>query len=98
MILQEKGSLAEYRYLEHGAFWAILALAGIMLASSTFHIPETVTGLIGGVLIAASLYWSIRRSRRLELQRRSEAADEGAETDANKPRMAKARSANKSAR
>ena len=68
IMLVEKGSLAEYRYLEHGAFWAILALAGILLASSSFHISETVTGLIGGVMIAASLYWSIRRNRRIAKQ------------------------------
>ena len=98
IMLVEKGSLAEFRYLEHGAFWAILALAAIMLASSSFHIPETLTGLIGGALIAASLYWSIRRNRRMEQQRRSKAADEGAETPVNQPRMAKARSAKKSPR
>ena len=30
-----------------GAFYAILALAAIMLLSARFHIPETITGLIG---------------------------------------------------
>lgn len=62
--LVQKGTLAEYRYLEHGAFWAIIALGGIMLFSSKFHIPETATGLIGAVLIALSLGWSIRHKRR----------------------------------
>ena len=51
VMLVDKGTLAEYRYLEHGAFWAILALAAIMLASARFHIPEVVTGLIGAVLM-----------------------------------------------
>lgn len=64
IMLVEKGTLAEYRFLEHGAFWAILALAAIMLASSSYRIPETVTGLIGALLIAASLWWSVRRNRR----------------------------------
>lgn len=63
IMLVEKGTLSEYRFLEHGAFWAILALAAIMLATSSYHIPETVTGLIGATLIAAALYWSIRRNR-----------------------------------
>ena len=63
VMLVDKGTLAQYRYLEHGAFWAILALAGIMLMSSRYHIPETITGLIGAVLIGASLYWSIRHNR-----------------------------------
>ncbi len=74
IMLVEKGSLAEYRYLEHGAFWAILALAAILLASSSYHIPETITGLIGGLMIAASLLWSIRRNRRAATQQRSDAA------------------------
>lgn len=62
--LVEKGTLAEYRYLEHGAFWAIIALGAIMLLSARFHIPETVTGLIGATLIGISLWWSIRHNRR----------------------------------
>ncbi|MES2625255.1 MAG: DUF475 domain-containing protein [Pseudomonadota bacterium] len=60
IMLVEKGTLAEYRFLEHGAFWAIIALSVIMLLSAHFHIPETITGLIGAVLIGASLWWSIR--------------------------------------
>jgi hypothetical protein len=60
IMLVEQGTLSEYRYLEHGAFWAILALAGIMLASALVEIPETVTGLIGAVLIGASLWASVR--------------------------------------
>jgi hypothetical protein len=62
--LVEKGTLAEYRYLEHGAFWAIIALGAIMLFSARFHIPETITGLIGATLIGISLWWSIRHNRR----------------------------------
>lgn len=61
--LVRKGTLAEYRYLEHGAFWAIIALGAIMLLSAKFHIPETVTGLIGAALIGLSLWWSIRHKR-----------------------------------
>ncbi len=63
IMLVRKGTLAQYRYLEHGAFWAIIALGGIMLASARFHIPETITGLIGAALIGLSLYWSIRHNR-----------------------------------
>lgn len=63
IMLVDKGTLAEYKYLEHGAFWAILALAAIMLLSAKFHIPETVTGLIGAVLIGLSLWWSMRNNR-----------------------------------
>ena len=62
--LVRKGTLAEYRYLEHGAFWAIIVLGGIMLASAIWHIPETITGLIGGALIGLSFWWSVRHNRR----------------------------------
>ncbi len=64
IMLVQKGTLAEYRYLEHGAFWAILALGAIMLLSARYEIPETVTGLIGAVLIGISLWWSVRHKRR----------------------------------
>jgi hypothetical protein len=63
VLLVRQGTLSEYRYLEHGAFWAIIALAGIMLASARVEIPETVTGLIGAALIALSLWWSLRHKR-----------------------------------
>ncbi len=69
--LVEKGTLAQYRFLEHGAFWAIIALGAIMLVSARFHIPETITGLIGATLIGISLWWSVR------FNRRGKAAEEG---------------------
>lgn len=63
IMLVDKGTLAEYRYLEHGAFWAIIALATIMLLSAKWHIPETITGLIGAIMIGLSLYWSVRYNK-----------------------------------
>jgi uncharacterized protein len=63
ILLVDKGTLAEYRYLEHGAFWAILALGAIMLLTARYHIPEVVTGLIGAVLIGVALYTSVRHNR-----------------------------------
>lgn len=62
--LVQKGTLAQYRFLENGAFWAIIALGGIMLASAVFPIPETITGLIGATLIGLSLWWSVRHNRK----------------------------------
>lgn len=63
IMLVDLGTLAEYRYLEHGAFWAIIALAGIMLSSVLYEIPETVTGLIGAALIGLALLSSIQHNR-----------------------------------
>lgn len=62
--LVKKGTLAEYAFLEHGAFWAIIALGMIMLFGAVAHVPEVITGLIGAVLIGLSLWWSIRHKRR----------------------------------
>lgn len=62
--LVRKGTLAAYRFLEHGAFWAIIVLGAIMLISAKVHIPETITGLIGAILIGLSFWWSVRYNRR----------------------------------
>ncbi|KUR77226.1 hypothetical protein AQZ49_10590 [Novosphingobium sp. FSW06-99] len=62
LALVREGTLAQYRYLEHGAFWAIVALGVIMLVSARHAVPETVTGLIGAVLIGLSLWASRQRS------------------------------------
>ena len=64
IMLVEKGTLAEYRYLEHGAFWAIIILSVIMYSQTLFHIPEALTGLAGAGLIGISLWSSIRYNRR----------------------------------
>ena len=61
--LVRAGTLSQFRYLEHGAFWAIIALGFIMLISAKYHIPETFTGLIGAIMIGLSLWWSIRHNR-----------------------------------
>nr|WP_034991313.1 DUF475 domain-containing protein [Beijerinckia mobilis] len=63
VMLVRSGTLAEYRYLEHGAFYAILALAAMMLLSVRYDIPETVTGLVGAILIGFSLFASILYNR-----------------------------------
>lgn len=60
IMLVEKGTLSEYRYLEHGAFWAILILSVIMYVQTITHIPEVITGLFGAGLIGVALWSSIR--------------------------------------
>jgi hypothetical protein len=65
IFLVEKGTLDAYVYLEHGAHYAIGALAAIMLLSMKFHIPEVVTGLIGVAFIAWAILDSIRLKKRL---------------------------------
>lgn len=65
VYLVRQGSLDEYVYLEHGAHWAIGALAVILFFSIEFHIPEVVTGLVGIVFIALAMASSIRRNKQV---------------------------------
>ena len=51
LMLVEKKTLSHFKYLEHGAFWAIGLLAAIMFLSSTYHIPEVFTWVGSWVLI-----------------------------------------------
>ncbi|MBB4084759.1 hypothetical protein SAMN05216557_102361 [Sphingomonas carotinifaciens] len=74
IMLVDKGTLTQYRYLEHGAFYAIIALAAIMLLSVEFEIPETVTGLIGAALIGLA-FWASVRSNKRDPEQPIEAAD-----------------------
>jgi hypothetical protein len=66
VYLVKKGTLSEYVYLEHGALWAIGALAIILLVTIEYQVPEVVTGLIGVAFIGAALISSIVRNRRQE--------------------------------
>ncbi len=63
VYLVSKGALDKYVFLEHGAHYAIGVLACIMLVSMRYHISEVVTGLIGAVLIALSVFSSIRYNK-----------------------------------
>ena len=62
--LVESGTLNEYKYLEHGAFYAIACLSGIMFASTMIHIPELVTGVLSVSFIAAAYWHSVIINKR----------------------------------
>ncbi len=66
IYLVQQEALDRYVYLEHGAHWAIGALAVIMLLSidKPFAVPEAVTASVGVVFIGAALGWSVLRNRR----------------------------------
>jgi uncharacterized protein len=66
LYLVEKDTLGQIRFLEHGAFYALGALAMFMLLDYFFHIPEWMTGLAGAVILGVSIFWSFyvdRKSR-----------------------------------
>lgn len=64
VYLMRSGTLAKYRYLEHGAHWAILALGLVMLAK-LYHLelPEWMTGSLGLVFIVTAVISSILEKR-----------------------------------
>ncbi|WP_328913358.1 MULTISPECIES: DUF475 domain-containing protein [unclassified Streptomyces] len=64
VFLVRKGTLDDYVYLEHGAHYAIGALAVILLVTIKYDVSEIITGLVGVVLIAASYWSSVVRNRR----------------------------------
>ena len=65
IFLVEKGTLDEFVYLEHGAHYAIGALAIIMLlATMHIEVPEVVTGLIGIAFIVWAVINSISHRKR----------------------------------
>lgn len=65
--LVANGTLNEYKYLEHGAFYAILTLAIIMFVSTLIHIPEVITGVLSVSFIVAAVWHSIIVNNREEI-------------------------------
>ncbi|WP_367323306.1 DUF475 domain-containing protein [Streptomyces sp. HUAS ZL42] len=63
VYLVRQGTLDDYVYLEHGAHYAIGALAAILLITIQHQISEIITGLVGVILIAASFLSSVRRNK-----------------------------------
>ena len=68
IMLVERGTLAEFRYLEHGAFYSIFALSVIMFLQSILHVPELLTGGIGISFISLAFYQSIQHNKNVSLR------------------------------
>jgi len=64
VYLVRQKTLDEYVYLEHGAQWAIGALAVLLLCTIGFEVPEVVTGLVGIGFIGVAFLSSVLRNRR----------------------------------
>ncbi len=60
----EEKTLTEYRYLEHGAHYAILALSLVMFAKMFVHINEIIVGTIGITFIAIATYHSLQANKK----------------------------------
>ncbi len=61
IYLVEKQTLHQFKFLEHGAFYAIGALAWIMILSPFFHISEWITGFVGVVILGFAI-WASRET------------------------------------
>ena len=67
LYMLAKKTLTEYRYLEHGAHYAVLALAIIMLVKIFTPVNEIVVGTVGVSFIVAAIYHSVRVNRRVKV-------------------------------
>lgn len=67
IFMVRRGTLAAYKYLEHGAHYAIAVLAAVMLTGIIWEVPEVFTGLASVGLIGASLVAS-KRSTALKIE------------------------------
>jgi hypothetical protein len=80
VYLVRQGTLDDYVYLEHGAHYAIGALAVLLMITIQYQINEVITGLVGVVLIAWSFWSSVRRNRALaEAEGKAEGSDDKTE-------------------
>ncbi|MGW3953362.1 DUF475 domain-containing protein [Streptomyces sp. NPDC004752] len=79
VYLVRQGTLDDYVYLEHGAHYAIGALAVLLLVTIQYQIHEVITGLVGVLLIGASFWSSVRRNRALAAAEGGAGSDEKAE-------------------
>ncbi|MFF8862228.1 MULTISPECIES: DUF475 domain-containing protein [unclassified Streptomyces] len=79
VYLVRQGTLDDYVYLEHGAHYAIGALAVILMVTIQYEINEVITGLVGVVLIAWSFWSSVRRNRALADAEGNAGSDDKAE-------------------
>jgi hypothetical protein len=65
-----KGTLDEYRYLEHGAYYSIALLAILLLWEVWRDVPDWITACTGAIVITAAWLTSIWAGKR---QKREEA-------------------------
>lgn len=58
VYMVKQGTLSAYRYLDHGAHYAILVLASALLLGIYIDVPNAITGIVGLGVIAASFFAS----------------------------------------
>lgn len=66
VLMVNKGVLEAYRYLEHGAFYALGVLAFLIYLSLFIHVPEYITGGLSVAVVGLSV-WSSIASRKVKV-------------------------------
>lgn len=61
VYIVHKGTLQQYKYVEHGAHYTVLVLACILLFSEFVHLPQAATGILGVIIIISSIITSGKR-------------------------------------
>ncbi len=62
ILMVKQGTLQAYKYLEHGAFWAIGLLAAMMFIGIHVHVSEVITGGAGLLIIGSAFVHSLRKA------------------------------------
>lgn len=64
VYMVRRGTLSQYRYLEHGAYYTILVLAILLLISVVINISDFIPGLAGIGIIGASVAASVQARKK----------------------------------
>ena len=71
LYLLRTGTLAKYRYLVHGAHWAILALGSMMMIKIYgVELPEWMVGGVGLVFVVTAIVSSVLEKKRMDRRHR----------------------------
>lgn len=72
--LTKTGAITEYQYMEHGAHYAIGALAFFIFVSTFKDVPEYVTGPVGAIMVGISVWLSRRENIKKKQNQTAEVA------------------------
>ncbi len=64
VYMVRQGTLDQYRFLEHGAYYTIAVLAVALFISLFVEVPDAITGLIGVGIIGGAIVSSIEARKR----------------------------------
>ncbi len=72
VFMVRRGTLASYKYIEHGAHYTIAVLACLLFVSIMYNVPEVITGLTGlGIIVSSIVASRQAATAERKLKRRS---------------------------